>query len=104
MPEPETFQPPDVAAANARHDAEHGDYRDFNETRVRSAWDESRIMRRKALTDRKIKQYEAQGYYSPAFRDARRELQDRKAARREARAMRDGNFDIIQGRMVYRPG
>lgn len=52
------------------------------------------------LTDRKIEQYAKQGYYSDAFREARRELWQRKAAKR---AQRSGNFLLVDGRMIFSP-
>lgn len=91
---------PDIAASNARHDREHGDFRDFNETRVPCAWNPARLSRRAKLTDKKIEQYQEQGYYSADFREARRQLWEKKAAKR---IKRDGNFDIVDGRMIYRP-
>lgn len=100
MSDDSSFQLPDVAGSNARHDREHGDYRDYNDTRIRSAWNEARLMRRRPLTDKQIRKYEALGYYSSEFRDARRALQDRKSA---SRARREGNFDLVDGRMIYNP-
>ncbi len=101
MTEPTTFALPDVAASNDRHDHEHGDPYDFNENRVPSGWNEARLMRRAPLTDRKIARYEKLGYYSPEYRAARRELQERKAFKRH---MRQGNFDVAEGgRLIYRP-
>ncbi len=98
---PSPFALPDVAASNDRHDAQHGDPYDFNENRVPSGWNEAKLMRLAPLTDRKIDRYEKLGYYSPEYRAARRELQERKAAKR---ANRQGNFDIASdGRLIYRP-
>ncbi len=101
MTEPTTFSLPDVAQSNDRHDQEHGDPYDFNENRVPSGWNEAKLMRRAPLTDRKIAEYEKRGYYSQEYRQARRDLQQRKEAKR---MQRQGNFDISSdGRLIYRP-
>lgn len=92
---------PDVPASNDRHDREHGNPYEFNETRIRSGWNEHHMARRAKLTDKKIKHYQDLGYYSADFKEARRELWEKKAARRAAK--RDGNFDLVEGRMIYRP-
>lgn len=57
------------------------------------------------LTDKVIDRYVKRGFYSQAYKDARRELMQRKAAKRQAReAKRDGNFLIFNdGRKVYAP-
>lgn len=66
---------------------------------MRSAWNISAMLRRGKLTDRKIAQYEKAGYYTPEFRQARRDLQARKRKRR-----REGSFDVTDdGRMIYNP-
>jgi hypothetical protein len=106
METPTTLFPmPDIAASNLRHDLAYGDPRDFNQQRIPSGWSEARLMRRKPLTDRKIAKYEALGYYSPEYRQARKDLIERKADKREARRKaREGNFDIAgDGRLIYRP-
>jgi len=54
----------------------------------------------KPLTDRKIAKYEAQGYYSAAVRQARRE---RREAAQKARAKRVGSFLEVEGRLIYSP-
>lgn len=69
---------------------------------IRPAWNEGRLMRRRALTDRKIAKYESLGYYSAEYRQARRDLQARKRA--GAASRRSGNFDVADdGRLIYRP-
>jgi len=90
---------PDVKAANARHDAEHGDPYRFQETRVRCGWNEAGFARGEKLTDKQVEKYEAAGYYSADLKAARRELADKRAKKR---AERDGNFDAVDGRLVYR--
>jgi len=66
---------------------------------IRSAWNIGAMLRRGKLTDRKIAQYEKLGYYSAEFRQARRDLQERKRKRR-----REGSFDVTDdGRMIYNP-
>lgn len=84
-----------VAEANARFDREHG--RDFQP--IRCGFNPSALIRRGKLTDKKIWKYEQAGYYSAAFKEARKELWKRNAAKR-----RSGNFDLTDdGRMIYRP-
>lgn len=72
---------------------------------IRSTWNESHLLMRGKLTDRKIEQYAKQGYYSDQFREARHELWMRKAAKRtEKQARRDGNFLLYpDGSKVYSP-
>lgn len=67
---------------------------------IRSGWNDSIFLFNGPLTDRRIEEYRKRGYYDPAFREARKEAWARKEARR---TRRDGNFDLIDGRMVYRP-
>jgi hypothetical protein len=51
----------------------------------------------KELTDRKIEEYIKRGFYSEEFRQARRDLRNR-------RGRRDGNFLVFpDGRRVYSP-
>ena len=45
----------------------------------------------------------AAGYYSAGYREARRELQERRKAQADARAKRSGNFVQEGGRLIYRP-
>jgi len=47
------------------------------------------------LTDRKIEEYRQRGYYSDAFRAARRDVMARKVKR-------VGSYDLVDGRMIYR--
>lgn len=92
------FSIPDVPASNLRHDQEHGN--PYAMSRIRCAWLESHMMRRGKLTDRKIAQYEREGFYSVEYKAARKELQERKAKKR---SNRDGNFVLEGGRMIYDP-
>ena len=94
----ETFV--DVPAANRRHDAEHGDPFLYQAARVRPGWTDAMFLRGEKLTDRKISRYEERGFYSGEVRDARRELAKKRAAKRSER---DGHFDVVGGRMIYRP-
>lgn len=73
---------------------------DGRQGHIRSGWNISAMLRRGPLTDRKIAFYEKRGYYSTEFRDARRELMQRKQAKRE---QREGGFVIREGRMIYSP-
>lgn len=51
------------------------------------------------LTDKRIAHYEARGYYSAEFREARRQHMAKKSKVRRA-----GNFMTLEdGRMVYSP-
>lgn len=53
------------------------------------------------LTDRAIEKYKKQGYYSKEMRDARKELQARKAAKR---MKREGDFLVANdGRLIFSP-
>lgn len=52
------------------------------------------------LTDKQIDRYAKQGWYDAAFREARREMMQRKQVKRQRR---DGNFLIVDGRSIYSP-
>lgn len=53
------------------------------------------------LTDKKIAKYQREGYYSPEFKAARREIMKNREFKRR---MRQGNFDEVEdGRLIYRP-
>lgn len=94
----ESFAVPDIALSNAGHDREHGNPCDL--APIRSAWMELVLMRRGKLTNRKIAQYERKGFYSPEYRLARKELMERK---KKKRLDRTGNFDLVEGRLIYNP-
>lgn len=72
---------------------------------IRSTWNPTRLIMGKPLTDRKIRQYEREGYYSKEAKEGRRARQALKSQRRNARGpKRDGMFLIYpDGRMVYSP-
>ena len=91
----------DIRLANARHDREHGNPHQW--ARVRSGWNEQMLTRGDVLDDRAVAKYAAAGYYSAGYREARRELQERRKAQAEARAKRSGNFVQEGGRLIYRP-
>ena len=55
------------------------------------------MLRRGKLTDRKIKKYQAMGYYDEGWKAARREMWARRRAKRE------GNFVSQDGRLIFRP-
>lgn len=56
------------------------------------------------LTDRKIGQYQRQGFYSEEYRTARRERQAKKAERRNRGLRREGNLLVRQdGSPIYSP-
>jgi len=97
----EPFVPPEeLRAANLKHDLEHGDVGEYSSQRIRSAWSEGRLIGRGPLTDKKIAKYDKAGWFSAEFKEARKRLMVKKQS---ARARRDGNFDIVDGRMIYRP-
>jgi hypothetical protein len=97
----EPYVPPEeLRAANERHDLEHGDLREFSSQRIRSSWSEGRLVGRGPLTDKKIAKYAKAGWFSADFKEARRSLMLKKHAQRKRR---EGNFDIVDGRMIYRP-
>jgi hypothetical protein len=74
--------------------------REFERGRLPSTWRSAGLVRRGLLTDRKISQYIKAGWYSAEFRKARKDF---TARRNSARLKRQGNFDIIEGRLIYRP-
>ena len=67
---------------------------------IRPSWNVAALLRGKKLTDKRIRHYRELGYYDPAFQQARREFWEKKQARR---TMRDGNFDKVDGRLIFRP-
>ena len=91
----------DIRLANARHDREHGNPHQW--ARVRSGWNEGMLLRGAVLDDKAVAKYAAAGYYSAGYREARRELQERKKQQREKAAARSGNFETVNGRLIYRP-
>lgn len=69
--------------------------------RIGSAWKPHVFVMKGPLTDKKIEQYRAAGYYSKEFREARKELMQQKAAKRQKR---EGNFNVAEdGRLIYAP-
>jgi hypothetical protein len=68
---------------------------------VRSTWRPEHLLMRGPLTDRKIEQYRAAGWYSSELREARRELQAKREAKRQRR---EGNFLVgADGRLIFCP-
>lgn len=68
---------------------------------LRSSWNAGLMILKGRLTDRKIDEYRRRGFYSADFREKRREIQQRKAARR---ARREGNFVVDnRGAAIYSP-
>lgn len=87
-----------LSRANRRHDMEHGDPGDA--TKLKSTWNEAKLIRKGYLTDRKIRRYEKLGYYSDEYRKARRERMEKK----KKKTRREGNWEITDdGRMIYKP-
>ncbi len=95
-------EPAVLDAANARHDAEMRRMGIDIESHARfgNGWNEQRLVVKGELTDKKMAKYEAQGFYSEAFRPARREIWQNKQAKQLAR---EGNFNSLDGRLVYCP-
>jgi hypothetical protein len=71
-----------------------------SDTPIRSGWNVAALPRGNPLTDARIARYRKLGYYSAAFQSARREFWTNQAARRTAR---EGNFDKVDGRLIFRP-
>jgi len=94
------MEPKDITEANRRYDKQHGEPRLYQRNRVSSTWNESRLRLGSPLTDKRIAKYAREGWYSADFRLARRELWAKQA---QKRAKREGNFDIVDGRLIYRP-
>ena len=67
---------------------------------LRSSWNATRMLIRGRLTDKKIEQYRKQGWYSEAFREARREFMAKKSA---GKINRTGSFVVSGDRMIYNP-
>lgn len=65
--------------------------------RIRSLWPSVSVGKR--LSDKKIAQYAARGFYSAEFHQARREHMARKSSKNGKR----NNFDTVDGRLIYRP-
>lgn len=86
--------PDELRAANARHDAELGalGIDPYCPVRVRSGWNAQAMAGRGTLTDTKIFKYEQAGYYSAEYKAARKALMDKK----------NPNFEIRDGRLIYR--
>jgi hypothetical protein len=68
---------------------------------IRPSWNTSAWLIRGPLTDRKIKKYEQQGWYSAEFKKARREKMEKK--RIENHVRRVSNFFETDGRLIYSP-
>jgi len=86
--------------ANARHDAERHSVTMDPYVPLRSRNVQTAVCG--PLTDKKIARYERAGFYSVEFRTARKELWERRAAKRQSK--RDGNWLLFaDGRKVYSP-
>lgn len=82
-----------------------GNFNVMNErVAIRSGWNESLMILKGPLTDRKIGQYQRQGFYSQEFRQARRDRQAKKAEKRNRGLRREGSFLVgTDGRQIYSP-
>lgn len=87
----------ELMAANRRHDEEMRRMGLTFDCRVRSAWNESALIKGKILTDKKILKYENLGFYSAEYRQLRK---DKMAARKMKRR---GNFVELDGAWIYCP-
>lgn len=74
---------------------------DGKPARIRSSWNTTAWLIRGPLTDRKIKKYEKEGWYSSEFRELRR----KKMAHKKwvYHNERIGNFFECDGRLIYNP-
>ena len=68
---------------------------------LRSSWNTTAMLIRGPLTDRKIKKYEAQGWYSAEFKQARKAKMENKRIKTHLR--RVSNFFEHDGRLIYSP-
>jgi hypothetical protein len=90
----------EIRESNLRHDLQMGPPAEVLQTHIRSGWNEARVLQRGTLTDRKITKYVESGWYSAELKEARKTLAQMRAAKRSKRI---GNFDQVDGRMIYRP-
>lgn len=88
-----------ILIANREHDRKYGRLEDFYAKRIRPSWNEARLSGRGPLTDKQIEKYQKLGWFTEEFRRQRLLL----AEKRKGRKPREGNFDIVEGRLVYRP-
>jgi hypothetical protein len=69
---------------------------------IRSAWNESMFILKGPLTDRAISRYQKRGVYSQEMRAKRREIQERKWAKKGY--IREGQFLVDKnGNKIYSP-
>lgn len=85
-----------ILEANARHDRNLPPEQWAG--KIRSSWNETRLAKRGKLTDKKIDQYSKAGFYSAEYRQARKDLRQKKA-----KATRVGNYIETDGRFIYSP-
>lgn len=64
---------------------------------IKNGWNTTAMLIRGRLTDKKIEHYRKHGWYSQQFKDARRELMQKKRSRRS------GAFLEHEGRLIYSP-
>jgi len=90
-----------LSETNARHDRELERLGiDWRDSRLRSGW-KSTAPRGKLLTDKKIAQYQARGWYGQDFKDARAKLAHSRTLK--ANLNRTQNFFERNGRSIYNP-
>lgn len=88
-----------IAEANQRHDLEHGQPKDW--AKIRSGWNEGKLLGKGDLTDKKIAKYEDKGWYDAEFKLARKQLMEKRQSKRMTR---EGNFLIREdGSKIYQP-
>jgi len=66
-----------IREANRRFDTQHPTYRN-DRTRISAGWQGHRALLGKPLTDRRIEEYERQGFYSESIREAQRAYRARR--------------------------
>ena len=91
----------DIHRANFRFDRDNPGWK--HAAPCKPGWHEQAMLRRGLLTDRKINAYQARGWYSQEFKEARLELMTKKASKKAAFLARQGNFDLRDGRLIYNP-
>lgn len=91
------IDPMELLEANRRHDNELAAMGIEWDGKVRSSWNQARLVVRGRLTDKRIEKYEKAGFYSAEYREARRKLAQRRSDKRK------GNFIERDGKFIYSP-
>jgi len=72
-----------------------------NRHRISGSWNPNRFLIGGKLTDKAISNYQERGWYTSEFKEARRELMEKKRIKREGK--RTGSFIEKKGRLIYSP-